>query len=400
MMLFVGIDIAKRRHAAMLMDEQGNTVVKPFFFNNDREGINKLLGYLQQHDQPIAIALESTSHYWLAVYDQLQKAGYSIHVFNPIQIRNFRRTDIRKRKNDRLDSIWIAEFLRINIGRIGNSHEPIHLQLKQLARFRLTLSDALGDAKRRITALLDMVFPEYEQFFSDLFIASSRALLTRALSPQEFASFDLEEMTQLIKTASRGYYGHKKAEEIQRVARDSIGVSFMVDVGRIQLNCLLAQLDFIEAQIAEVDAKLNQLVNDLPENHLTSIPGIGPTAAAIFLGEIGNVERFDNADQLVAYAGIDPSVFASGEFEGTRAHMSKRGSSYLRRALWLSSTMVRMKDPEIRAFYKKKRAEGKHYGTAMGAVCRKLMVRIYVILKQKRPYEIRQIPSESQQLSA
>lgn len=399
-MLFMGIDIAKRRHAAMLMDAQGNILIKPFFFNNDRQGINKLLHLLSQHNEPVAIALESTSHYWLAVYEQLQQAGYAVHVFNPIQIRNFRRTDIRKRKNDRLDSTWIAEFLRINIGRISNSHERIHLQLRQLARFRLTLSDTISDAKRRLLALLDMIFPEYETFFSDLFIASSRALLTRALSPQEFAAFDLDDMTDLLRRSSRGYYGREKAEAIQQVARQSIGVSFMVEVGRVQLDCLLAQIAFAEAQIAQVDTKLAELLADLPENHLTSIPGIGLTAAAILLGEIGNVERFDTADQLVAYAGIDPSVFASGEFEGTRAHMSKRGSSYLRRALWLAATMIRIKDPEIRAFYNKKRAEGKHYGTAMGAVCRKLMVRIYTILKQKRPYEIRKTPSESKKLTA
>ncbi len=399
-MLFMGIDIAKRRHAAMLMDEQGKTVVKPFFFNNDREGINKLLDQLGHYQEPVAIALESTSHYWFAVYDQLQQANYSVHVFNPIQIRNFRRTDIRKRKNDRLDSTWIAEFLRINIGRVSTNHDRVHLQLRQLSRFRLTLSDTIGDAKRRILALLDMIFPEYERFFSDIFIASSRALLAKALSPQDFAEFDLDEMTQILRQASRGYYGREKAEEIQQVARESIGVSFMIDVGRVQLNCLLDQLAFTKTQMAEVDAKLAELVAELPENHLTSIPGIGLTIAAIFLGEIGNVERFETADQLVAYAGIDPSVFSSGQFESTRAHMSKRGSSYLRRALWLSATMARVKDPELKAFYQKKRAEGKPYGTAMGAVCRKLVIRVYTILKQKRPYIIRNTPIASAQISA
>lgn len=279
--------IAKRHHAAMLMDAQGNILIKPLFFTNDRQGINKLIHQLSQHNEPVAIALESTSHYWLAVYEQLQQAGYAVHVFNPIQIRNFRRTDIRKRKNDRLDSTWIAEFLRINIDRISNSHERIHLQLRQLARFRLTLSDTISDAKRRLLALLDMIFPEYETFFSGLFITSSRALLTRALSPQEFAALDLDEMTNLLRRASRGYCGREKAEEIRQVARQSIGVSFMVEVGRVQLDCLLAQIAFAEAQIAQVDAKLAELLADLPENHLTSIPGIGLTAAAILLGEIG-----------------------------------------------------------------------------------------------------------------
>lgn len=390
MKLYVGIDIAKRSHTAVVLDAKGEIVVKSLVFDNDRAGIDQLLACLAGFDLPVEIALESTGHYWLAVYEQLTNAGYRAHVLNPIQIRNFSRIGVRKRKNDRLDAQWIAEYLRVYEAQLDEMYFNTHLQLRRLSRFRLSLSDQIGDTKRRIIVLLDVVFPEYEGFFSDTFIQSSRHLLTKALTPQEFAALDLTELTQLLRRASRGYYDETKAAEIQAVAQRSVGSSFLRQAARVEMDCLLAQLSFFEAQIDSVDAALAELVEALPDTYLTTIPGIGTTAVAIILGEIGDINRFACVEQLIAYAGIDPTVYQSGEFEGSQAHMSKRGSPHLRRILWLAGTMARLKDPELKAFYWKKRAEGKCYGTAMGAICRKLLARIYVVLREKRPYIIRE----------
>lgn len=110
---------------------------------------------------------------------------------------------------------------------------------------------------------------------------------------------------------------------------------------------------------------------------------------AVILGEIGDINRFEGSNQLVAYAGIDPSVYETGQFKADQAHMSKRGSPYLRQAIWQAATIAAIYDPELKAYYQKKRKQGKTYGTAIGAVCRKLLVRIFIILKEQRPYVIR-----------
>jgi transposase len=392
MKLYMGIDIAKRSHMAVVLNAKGEVIVRSLAFDNNRAGIDQLLVCLAGLNLPTEIALESTGHYWLAVYEQLTNAGYRVHVLNPIQIRNFSRSGVRKRKNDRLDAQWIAEYLRVYEDQLDEMYFNTHLQLRRLSRFRLSLSDQIGDAKRRIVVLLDIVFPEYEEFFSDTFIQSSRQMLAKALTPQDFADFDLTELAQVLRSASHGYYGEPKAREIQAIAQQSVGASFLRQAARVEMDCLLAQLTFFEAQIATVDAALAELVDALPDTYLTTIPGIGTTAAAIILGEIGDINRFTCVEQLVAYAGIDPTVYQSGQFEGNQAHMSKRGSPHLRRILWLAATMARIKDPELKAFYWKKRAEGKGYGTAMGAVCRKLLARIYVVLREKRPYIIRESP--------
>ena len=218
-------------------------------------------------------------------------------------------------------------------------------------------------------------------------MTSSRQLLAQAVTAQEFADFDLGELTALLSSASRGRFGQEKAEAIQSVARQSIGVHFLADSVRVQMRCLLAQLDLLEAQRQEVDLAIEQLMQQL-DQHITSIPGIGLTTGAAILSEIGDVNRFQSPDKLVAYAGIDATVYQSGEFEALETHMSKRGSPYLRQALWQAASMAVLYDPQLKAYYQRKKAEGKHHGTAIGAVCRKLVARIYIILKENRPYEI------------
>jgi transposase len=154
------------------------------------------------------------------------------------------------------------------------------------------------------------------------------------------------------------------------------------------MHCLLQQIDLLQEQVAQLEVAMAELMDQIPQ-YITSIPGIGLANGAAILGEIGDVHRFDSVDKLVAYAGIDPTVYQTGQFKASEAHMSKRGSPYLRHALWLAATVAVQHDPDLRAFYEAKRKEGKHHGTVIGAVCRKLLARIYVILKEQRPYVIR-----------
>lgn len=385
---YVGIDVAKRQHKVAMMGEDGQLIAKPYTISNDLEGFETLRKRLVELPEPFEIGMEATGHYWLALFDYLTQAGDMVHVLNPLQVHAYQRSGIRKRKSDKIDAIWIADFVRIGGARTSVQPDMLqtYMQLRQLGRFRMSLVDQIGNAKRRILSVLDRIFPEYESLFSNVFLTTSRRLLAEAVTPQEFADFDLNELIYLLKHASRGRLGRDKAEEIQAAARRSVGVTFLADAARVQLGCLLDQMTFIEQQVAEVDHALEALVAALPEQYLTTIPGIGSVTAAVILGEIGDVHRFPSIEKLVAYAGIDPTVYESGQFQARDAHMSKRGSPYLRHALWLAAGSARQHDPELRAYFEKRRAEGKPYGVVMGAICRKLLNRIYAILRDQRPY--------------
>jgi transposase len=212
--------------------------------------------------------------------------------------------------------------------------------------------------------------------------------LTQAVSPQALADFDLQELTELLHTASRGRFDRAKADALQTLAKQSVGVRFLADAAQLQVRCLLGQIDLLEEQRQLVDDALAQLMAQVPQ-HLTSIPGVGSTTGAALLAEIGDIQRFDAPEKLVAYAGIDATVYQTGQFEARQMHMSKRGSPYLRHALWQAASMAIRYDDELRAYYDRKRQEGKSYGTALGAVCRKLITRVYIVLKENRPYEVR-----------
>ena len=235
---------------------------------------------------------------------------------------------------------------------------------------------------------MDRVFPEYESLFSSVFIQSSRALLQEAVSAQEFANFDLSELTQLLHRSSRGRFGADKAEQLQQQAKELIGVGFLANAARMELRCLLAQIELLEEQQEQIENTLAELMEQIPQ-FITTLPGIGLATGAAILAEIGDISRFASEEKLIAYAGIDATVYQTGQFQASEAHISKRGSPYLRQAIWQAASMAIRYDEGMKAYYARKRSEGKAYGTALGAVCRKLLVRIYVILKEQRPYVIR-----------
>jgi transposase len=387
-MYICGIDVAKYEHTAQIMDSEGQVQGKAFTVKNTADGFARLLAELEGLDGAITVGLEATGHYWLALYEALTAPGYAVVVLNPLQVAAYRRSGIRKVKKDSQDAWWVADYVRIANLPASAQSLPSLLQMRELSRFRYRLMEQVGDCKRKVISMLDRVFPEYETLFSSVFLQSSKALLKEAATAQQIADFDLGELSQLLKEASRGHFGPEKAASIQEAARQSIGVSFLSDAIYIEMQCLLDQLDLLQEQIQLIDQSIADLMDQIPQ-FITTIPGVGPVTGAAILSEIGDVNRFENSEKLVAYAGIDATVYQTGQFEAAETHMSKRGSPFLRHALWQAASMAIQYEPELKAFYQTKRDQGKHHGTAVGAVCRKLLARIYVILKEQRPYIIR-----------
>src|SRR6516225_9326287 len=173
------------------MNQAGQQIGKARRFGNTRAGVRALLDDVQQLSEPVTIGVEATGHYWLALHDQLVRAGYTVQVLNPLQTHAYRKTTVHKVKTDRKDAWLIADVVRIGRGRPAYVPDETILQLRELTRFRWGLVDQIGDAKRRLLTILDRVFPEYETLFSDVFIKSSRALLERAATAAEFADADL-----------------------------------------------------------------------------------------------------------------------------------------------------------------------------------------------------------------
>lgn len=387
-MYHIGIDVAKHHHDALGLDDAGLMVLPPFRFSNTRDGVEQLITRLQALPGETRVAMESTGHYWIPLYEYLVDHGYPVAVFNPLQIKAYRQVGIRKVKTDRIDSYYIADFLRVRPAEAMIVLSVTHRQMRHLARFRFKLIDRTSGLKRRAHMLLDQVFPEYPALFARPFATTSRTLLRQAVTAEEFVAWPTTDLTATIRKASRGRLGQEKAQAIFAAAQTSLGIRSLNQVAKLEMAWLLDQMDLLDQQVKAVDKNLADLLA-AEEQYLTSIPGISTVLAATILGEIGDVRRFPSLKPLIAFAGLDPTVYQSGHFQAMRTTLSKRGSPYLRRAVWLAASAARLHNPDLAAFYRRKRQQGKHHSTVMGAVCHRLLARIYVILKEQRPFEVR-----------
>lgn len=335
--------------------------------------------------------MEATGHYWLALFSFLDKQGFVIHVINPIQTDGWRKgTEIRKRKNDIIDSVLIADLIRYGSFNETSLADERMFSLRQLTRYRSYLVGTAGDFKRKIIAILNQVFPEYETIFSKvgIFGKASKAVLSEFTSPDEFNQISAKVLAETLQLASRNRVGRAKAESLKTAAPHSFGIRFAQDAFTFQLRSMIDQVSFLEEQIKQTENEIAQYMASL-DSVIETIPGVGPILGATILSEIGDIHKFSNPKKLVAYAGIDASVTQSGEYEATHNVMSKRGSPYLRKALFQAALVASRCDPVLKAFYEKKRAEGKHHLTAIGAASRKLCSIIHAILIKNEPYEIR-----------
>lgn len=389
-MFYLGIDVGKNTHVASLLDDSSKPVFKAFSFSNSTQGASSLLDKLSSFSKKdISIGMEATGHYWLSIYSFLIDNGFVVHVVNPIQTDGWRKgTEIRKRKTDVIDSVLIADLIRYGDFVETSLSDENTLSLRNLSRFRSYLVSSISDLKRKVICVLDQVFPEYQAVFSDVFGKTSKELLLHLQTAEDFEHITSKQLNKILKNVSRKDFAKNKLTQISELAKDSFGLTFCRDSFSLQLKMLIAQIQFIEAQVFDVENEM-QLILDKLDSPITSIPGIACVTAATILGEIGDISRFSNASKLAAYAGIDATVSQSGEYSSTNNKMSKRGSAYLRKALFQAALIASFHDPVFSAFYNKKRSEGKHHLKSVGAVARKLCNTIFAVLKYNVPYEVR-----------
>ncbi len=391
-MYYIGIDIAKRSHEICFTNETGDVLDgNSFNIPNTISGIDKFQKKLNKFGlapDNALVGMEATGHYWLVFYSWLVEQGFDVKVINPLVTDAYRHMLIRKVKNDRIDAEVVAAVLRLGEYQETTVADNDTLSLRQLCRFRLWQVESCSNLKRKVIALLDQIFPEYENLFSDVFGMSSRELLKTYTTPEEIASIHTTKLSNILTKASQGHFGKEKALEIKAVAKQSLGITVGVDAFAFQLRQIIEQIDFVEIQIAKLDQEIEAYMNAL-QSPVMTLPGVGPVYGAIILAEIGDINRFPSAKQIVSYAGLDATVYESGEFKGQRSSISKRGSPYLRRALWGAAFVASWSDPELKAFYQRLRSRGKHHGVAIGAVARKLCYLLFAVLTENRPYEVR-----------
>ena len=387
--LIVGIDIGKHYHQATVIDEFGKILGGSVRFPNTTAGAELLLKRITSvnlEGLPLLFGLEATGHYWLPLYAYLTEKGYQIVVLNPYQSDAFRKVSMSSTKTDKEDALLIAELLRFGSYPQTKMADEDMIALRNLTRFRLTLNQQVTDSKRRILTILDKIFPEFESMFSDIFGKTGRSLLKRYPTPEEMETVSLRKLTSLITKLSKGHFKEEKAQEVKMKAKTSFGITLALESLTLQLKLLLETLEFTEKQLKVVDIQVEDLLPDTCV--LLTLPGISKVLSAAIISEIGDIKRFRTSAQLVSFAGINPTVRQSGNFLGSRNHMSKKGSPYLRLALWQAAITSSRFNPTLKEYYQLKVKEGKSHMTVIGAVARRLTGIIFAMLRDQTAFTV------------
>ena len=384
-MVYIGIDIAKFKHFASVVSSDGKVIVKPFPFENSRQGFMKLVEEIENfHD--CLIGLESTGHYAENLIYFLYERGYQIGVINPIQTDALRDSNIRKTKTDKVDTMLIVQCLMLKKYSLVTSQDINIIKLRRLSRFRLETVQQQTRIKTQLTGCLDIVFPELSNFFKgNLHLKVSYALLEKYPSAKAISSARIDGLTNLLYNNSKGRYHQDKAIQLKSLAKKSIGLNNPAI--ELQIQCLIKQLHLYHKQIKEIDLAIMTLM-ELLNSPILTVPGVGYTLGAMIISEIGDIKRFSNPSKLLAFAGLDPIVKQSGNFQADTMKISKRGSTYLRYAIYRVAFIIIYNNDTFHNYYLDKRAQGKSHRVALGHVCNKLVRVIFKVLTDETPFNL------------
>ena len=387
-MIYVGIDIAKLNHFAAAISSDGEILIEPFKFTNDYDGFYLLLSNLAPLDQnSIIIGLESTAHYGDNLVRFLISKDFKVCVLNPIQTSSMRKNNVRKTKTDKVDTFVIAKTLMMQDSlRFMTLDDLDYIELKELGRFRQKLVKQRTRLKIQLTSYVDQVFPELQYFFkSGLHQNSVYDLLKEAPTPTDIASMHMTHLAHLLEVASHGHFGKEKARELRVLAQKSVVVN---DSSlSIQITHTIEQIELLDSQLFHTELEMANLVTCL-HSVIMTIPGIGFINGGMILGEIGDIHRFSEPKKLLAFAGLDPSVHQSGNFQAQRTRMSKRGSRVLRYALINAAHNVVKNNATFKAYYDAKRAEGRTHYNALGHCAGKLVRVIWKMLTDEVEFNL------------
>lgn len=388
-MIYIGIDVAKDKHDCFITNSEGEVLFNSFTIPNSADGFNDLyqkISSLTNDFSNVKVGLEATGHYNYNLLGFLIDKGLPTFVINPLHTNLFRKSlSLRQTKTDKVDAHTIALMMMSGVNLQSYSDTSYHNEeLKSLTRYRFDKVKERAKLKTSVSRLVNILFPELEKLVPTLHMVSVYSLLTELPSSSQIASCHLTHLTKLLKTASKGRYGKEKAMEIRNAARQSIGSN--MPAKSLELKHTIKLIQELSSEIDEIESSIKSIMDDI-HSPILSIPGINYRMGAMIIAEIGDFNRFSSPDKILAYAGLSPSTYQSGQLDSSYSHMEKRGSRYLRYALFNATKFVCMWDNAFAAYLAKKRSEGKHYNVAISHAAKKLVRVIYQMEKTGQPYK-------------
>jgi len=387
-MIYAGIDVAKDKHDCFIMSSEGEVLRDVFTIPNNMDGFHDLFQKIASASKDLSkvkVGLEATGHYSYNILGFLLDKGLTTFVINPLHTNLYRKSlSLRKTKTDKVDARMIATMLASDVNLKSYTDTAYHNEeLKSLTRYRFDKVKERAKLKSSISRLVNILFPELEKLVPTLHLVSVYALLSEYPGAYQIANAHLTTLKNLLHDASKGHYDRNKAVTVRDAARSSIGSR--MPAKSLELRHTIMLIRELDAEIEEIETAIQTIMDEIASPILT-IPGIGYRMGAVILAEIGDFARFDSPDKILAYAGLSPSTYQSGQLTSSYSHMEKRGSRYLRYAIFNATKYVCHWEPTFAAYLAKKRAEGKHYNVAISHAAKKLVRLICALEKTGQPY--------------
>ena len=387
-MIYAGIDVAKDKHDCFITNSDGKVLFQAFTIPNNRDGFDELyqkITAVTDDLNKVKVGLEATGHYSYNILGYLLDKGLATFVFNPLHTNLYRKSlSLRKTKTDKVDAHTIATMLMSDVNLKSYSDTSYHNEeLKSLTRYRFDKVKERAKLKSSVSRLVCILFPELEKLVPTLHMASVYALLSEFPGASFVAFSHLTRLANLLSESSKGRYGKDTAIMFREAAKASIGSH--MPAKSLELKHTIKLIRELDAEIEEIETEIKTIMDEINSPILT-IPGISYRMGAMILAEIGDFSRFDSPDRILAYAGMSPSTYQSGQLDNCYAHMEKRGSRYLRYALYNATKYVCHWDKSFAAYLAKKRAEGKHYNVALSHASKQLVRLIFAMEKSGQAY--------------
>lgn len=387
-MIYVGIDVAKDKHDCFISNSDSEVLFKAFTIPNNLDGFNNLYQKIESVMEDISkvkVGLEATGHYSYNLLGFLLDKGLTTFVINPLHTNLYRKSlSLRQTKTDKVDARTIASMLMSDVNLKSYSDTSYHNEeLKSLTRYRFDKVQERAKLKTSVSRLICILFPELEKLVPTLHISSVYAMLSEFPGAKHVANAHLTRLSNLLSEASKGHYGKETAITFREAARISIGSN--MPAKSLELKHTIKLIQELTSEIDEIENEI-KIIMDKINSPILSIPGINYRMGAMIIAEIGDFSRFDSPDKILAYAGFSPSTYQSGQLDGAYSHMEKRGSRYLRYALYNATKYVCHWDSTFAEYLAKKRAEGKHYNVAISHAVKKLVRVIYHLEQTNQQY--------------
>ena len=387
-MIFVGIDVAKDKHDCFITNSDGEVLFKSFTITNNLDGFNELYQKIESVMEDVSkvkVGLEATGHYSYNLLGYLIDKGLPTFVINPLHTNLYRKSlSLRQTKTDKVDARTIASMLMSDVNLKSYSNTSYHNEeLKSLTRYRFDKVKERAKLKTSISRLVCILFPELEKLVPKLHMNSVYSLLYEFPGAKQVANAHLTRLSNLIEKASKGHYTKDTAIVFREAARTSIGTN--MPAKSLELKHTIKLIRELDAEIEEIENEIKIIMDEI-NSPILSIPGINYRMGAMIIAEIGDFKQFDSPDKVLAFAGMSPSTYQSGQLDNSHPKMEKRGSKYLRYALYNATIYVCLWDPSFKAYLSKKRAEGKHYYVALSHATKKLVRVIYQLEASGQQY--------------